>query len=33
MIYNATNTSFPSQVVPDAEKESLEYGLKVAQAI
>ena len=25
--------SFPSQVVPDAEKISYDYGLKVAQAI
>ena len=34
MIVNAnTNSSFPSQVVPDAEKISYEYGLKVAQAI
>ena len=34
MIVNAnTNSSFPSQVVPDAEKVSYEYGLKVAQAI
>tara|TARA_Y100001937_G_C7127208_1_gene335452 strand:- start:665 stop:3112 length:2448 start_codon:yes stop_codon:yes gene_type:complete len=34
MIINAnTNSSFPSQVVPDAEKMSYEYGLKVAQAI
>ena len=27
------NSSFPSQVVPDAEKESLEYGLAVGRAI
>jgi hypothetical protein len=33
MIYNTTNSSFPSQIVPDAEKASLEYGSKVARAI
>ena len=33
MINTNTNSSFPSQVVPLAEKLSLEYGLKVAQAI
>jgi hypothetical protein len=34
MIVNAnTNSSFPSQVVPDVEKISYEYGYKVAQAI
>jgi hypothetical protein len=27
------NSAFPSQVVPDAEKSTLEYGRKVAQAI
>ena len=27
------HTNFPSQVVSDLEKESFEYGLKVAQAI
>ena len=27
------NSSFPDQVVPEAEKRSLEYGLAVAQAI
>ena len=30
--YN-TNSSFPSQVVPDAEKATLEYGLAVGRAI
>jgi len=34
MIVNAnTNSSFPSQVVPDIEKISYEYGLKIARAI
>ena len=33
MINTSTNSSFPSQVVPVAEKLSLEYGLKVGQAI
>ena len=34
MIVNAnTNSSFPSQVVPDVEKISYEYGLKIARAI
>ena len=33
MINTSTNSSFPSQVVPLSEKLSLEYGLKVAQAI
>ena len=32
-IYTNTRTSFPSQVVSDAEKASLEYGKQVAQAI
>ena len=32
-IYTDTNSSFPSQVVSDAEKASLEYGKQVAQAI
>ena len=27
------NSSFPDQVVPEAEKSSFEYGLAVAQAI
>ena len=33
MIKTTTNSSFPSQVVPEAEKRSLEYGLQVGQAI
>lgn len=33
MINTSTNSSFPSQVVPVAEKLSLEYGLQVGQAI
>ena len=33
MIYTNTRSSFPDQVVPEAEKMSLEYGLRVAQAI
>jgi len=33
MINTSTNSSFPSQVVPEAEKRSLEYGLQVGQAI
>ncbi len=33
MINTSTNSSFPSQVVPEAEKRSLEYGTKVGQAI
>jgi len=33
MINTSTNSSFPSQVVPVAEKLSWEYGLQVAQAI
>jgi len=32
-IYTNTNSSFPSQVVSDAEKASIEYGTQVAQAI
>ena len=32
-IYSNTNSPFPSQVVSDAEKASLEYGMQVAQAI
>ena len=28
-----TTSSFPSQVVPDAEKATYEYGLRVAKAI
>ena len=30
---NVTNSAFPSQVVPEAEKKTLEYGLQVGQAI
>ena len=33
MIYTSTNSTFPDQVVPDAEKATLEYGLSVARAI
>ena len=32
-IYSNTNSPFPSQVVSDVEKASLEYGTQVAQAI
>ena len=32
-IYTNTNSSFPSQVVSDEEKASLEYGIQVARAI
>ena len=32
-IYTNTNSAFPSQVVSDAEKASLEYGSQVAYAI
>ena len=32
-IYTNAYSAFPSQVVPDAEKSSLEYGRRVAQAI
>ena len=32
-IQTNTNSSFPSQVVSDAEKSSLEYGTQVAHAI
>jgi len=32
-IYTNTNSSFPSQVVSDVEKASLEYGIQVARAI
>jgi len=32
-IYTNPNSSFPSQVVPDEEKSSIEYGRRVAQAI
>jgi len=33
MIYTNTRSSFPDQVVPEAEKMSLEYGLLVGRAI
>jgi len=33
MIYTNSNSSFPDQVVPDAEKASLDYGLQVGRAI
>jgi hypothetical protein len=33
MNYTNSNSVFPSQVVPDEEKQSLEYGRQVAQAI
>ena len=33
MIYNNMNSSFPSQVVPDSEKMSYEYGTAVGRAI
>jgi hypothetical protein len=33
MIYTNSNSSFPSQVVPDSVKESLEYGTLVGRAI
>jgi hypothetical protein len=32
-IYTNTNSAFPSQVVSDAEKASMEYGLQVSRAI
>tara|TARA_R110000868_G_scaffold73960_1_gene214067 strand:+ start:215 stop:2602 length:2388 start_codon:yes stop_codon:yes gene_type:complete len=32
-VYTNTNSSFPSQVVPDAIKDSPEYGLQVSRAI
>ena len=32
-MYTNTNSAFPSQVVSDVEKNSLEYGRQVAQAI
>jgi hypothetical protein len=32
-IYTNSNSAFPSQVVPDAEKASIEYGSQVASAI
>ncbi len=33
MIYTSTNSIFPDQVVPEAEKQSAEYGLAVGRAI
>ena len=33
MIYTNNNSSFPSQVVPDEEKQSYEYGALVGRAI
>jgi hypothetical protein len=33
MVYTNNNSSFPSQVVPDSEKQSYEYGAKVGRAI
>jgi len=33
MIYTTNNSSFPDQVVPDAEKATLDYGLAVGRAI
>ena len=33
MIYTNTNSSFPSQVVPDEVKQSYEYGTAVGRAI
>ena len=33
MIYTNINSSFPDQVVPDVEKQSLEYGKQVGRAI
>ena len=33
MVYTNINSSFPDQVVPDEEKQSLDYGLQVARAI
>ena len=32
-IYTNTRSAFPSQVVSDQEKASIEYGKQVAQAI
>jgi len=32
-VYTNTNSSFPSQVVPDSVKDSKEYGLQVSHAI
>jgi len=33
MINTNYNSSFPDQVVPDAEKATYEYGLQVGRAI
>ena len=33
MVYTNVNSSFPSQVVPDAEKNTLDYGFQVGRAI
>ena len=33
MVYSDINSVFPNQVVPDVEKGSLEYGLKVGRAV
>jgi len=33
MVYTNVNSSFPSQVVPDAEKSTMEYGYAVGRAI
>lgn len=33
MIYKTVNSTFPSQVVPDSEKQSYEYGQAVGRAI
>jgi hypothetical protein len=33
MVYTNNNSSFPSQVVPDSEKQSYEYGAMVGRAI
>ena len=33
MIYTDNNSTFPDQVVPDVEKESWDYGLKVGRAV
>ena len=33
MIYTTNNSIFPDQVVPEEEKKSFEYGLKVGNAI
>ena len=32
-IYTNMNSTFPNQVVPAAEKATMEYGLAVARAI